>query len=140
MKIPMAVAAGVLLLGSAMLPAWADNLKGADRFLCASVQAMRCTEVDCDVAPPWTWNIPEFIEVDLRARTLSTTRASGEARTTSIKHQERENGLIVLQGTEAGRAFSFVITEETGALSAAVAREGITVGVFGACTPIPAGK
>ena len=140
MRIFMAVVAGVVLVGSAMLPAWADNLKGADRFLCASVLATRCTEEDCETAPPWSWNIPEFIEVDLRARTMSTTRASGEARATPVKHLERESGLIVLQGTEAGRAFSFVITEETGALSAAVAREGITVGVFGSCTPIPGGK
>jgi hypothetical protein len=136
----LTVTAGILLLGSAMVPARADDLTGSNRFLCASIQATRCTEADCVVAAPRTWNIPQFIEVDLRAKTLSTTKASGAARVTPIKHLERENGLIVLQGTEAGRAFSFVITEETGLVSAAVAREGMTVGVFGSCTPTPAGK
>jgi hypothetical protein len=37
-----------------------------------------------------------------------------------------------------GRAFSFVIVEKTGMASIAVAREGMTVSVFGACTPMPA--
>jgi hypothetical protein len=140
MKIPMMALAGMLVLGASMLPASADDLTGVDRFLCAAVQATKCTESDCDVAPPWTWNIPQFIEVDLRSKTLSTTKASGEARSTPVKHLERENGLIVMQGTEAGRAFSFVIKEQTGFASMAVAREGVTVGVFGSCTPLQAGK
>jgi hypothetical protein len=38
---------------------------------------------------------------------------------------------------ENGRAFSLVINESTGMLSAAVARDGKSVGVFGACTPMP---
>ncbi len=36
---------------------------------------------------------------------------------------------------EQGRAFSFVVVEETGMVSIAVARDGVTVSVFGACTP-----
>ena len=47
---------------------------------------------------------------------------------------ERSDGLVFMQGIENGRAFSFVVEEETGTLSAAVARTGITVSVFGACT------
>ena len=38
---------------------------------------------------------------------------------------------------ENGRAFSFVINEEIGMLSAAVPRDETTVTVFGACTPLP---
>jgi len=35
---------------------------------------------------------------------------------------------------EGGRAFSFVIDEATGLLTVAVARDGLSVSVFGACT------
>jgi len=35
-----------------------------------------------------------------------------------------------------GRAFSWVITEQTGQVTAAVAVEGLAVAVFGACTPL----
>jgi len=132
----------VLLAAAAgTAPAVADDLTGADTFLCASVQATLCTlDEECAIAMPAYWNIPAFIEVDLQRKELRTTKASGEARTTPIKHLERADGLIVLQGAEAGRAFSFVITEGTGEASVAVARDGVTVGVFGSCTPMPSGR
>jgi hypothetical protein len=71
---------------------------------------------------------------------MATTKASGEDRSTPIRTLERENGLIYIQGIEGGRAFSFVISESTGLLSVAVARDGKAVSVFGACTPLSAGK
>jgi len=118
---------------------WADDLTGSTRFLCASVRATACLEGgDCESDLPWNLNVPEFIEVDLDAKKLSTTGASGENRSTTIAHLTRDNGLIVMQGFEMGRAFSFVITEQTGRLAVAVATEARTVAVFGACTPVPA--
>lgn len=127
-----------LVVVLAASPLWADDLTGATRFLCASVQATKCLEGgDCGIDLPWNLNIPEFIEVDLDARKLGTTRASGENRATPITHLTRADGLIVLQGFEMGRAFSFVITEQTGRITAAVASEGRAVAVFGSCTPQP---
>ena len=121
------------LLASA---AAADELTGKDRFLCTAVEANVCSiEGECESAPPWRFNIPQFIVVDLDAKKLATTEASGENRQTPIKNLEREEGLIFLQGIEGGRAFSFVIAEEDGTASIAVARDGVTVSVFGACTP-----
>jgi len=129
--------AAVLVLAASV--ASADDLTGASRFLCASVQATRCEEGgECAAEVPWNLNIPAFIEVDLDAKRLSTTVASGENRSTPIAHMTRESGVIVLQGFEMGRAFSFVITEETGRVAVAVASEGRATAVFGACTPRPA--
>ncbi len=116
----------------------ADDLTAADSFLCSAAQATVCSaDGSCTTEPPWKLDIPQFIEVDLEDKTLSTTEASGENRSTTIKNLEREEGLIVLQGYENGRAFSFVIAEEDGMASIAVARDGISVAVFGACTPMP---
>jgi len=130
----MLVSAGLALSGASAL---ADDLTGKNRMLCTAVQATRCLESgDCVVDLPWNMNIPQFIEVDLTARKLSTTKASGENRTTKIDQLRREDGMIVIQGFERGRAFSFVINEETGVLSAAVAAQGKVVAVFGACTPM----
>jgi hypothetical protein len=120
---------------------WADDLTGASRLLCTAVQATKCVEGgDCEVDLPWNLNVPQFIEVDLDAKQISTTKASGENRTTPISQTVREGGLIALQGFEKGRAFSFVITEQTGRLAVAVATAGRAVAVFGACTPMPAAK
>jgi len=120
---------------------WADNLKGLDRFLCSAGNVTVCDEDgDCETGPPYLYNIPMFVEIDLAQKRLSTTRGSGENRTTDIKTLRREDGGIVLQGYEKGRAFSFVIDEQTGMLSASVAGNGFSVAVFGACTALPRTK
>lgn len=136
-KVPMvALVIALALPGGEVL---ADDLTGSTRFICAAVQATRCTEGgECATDLPWNFNVPEFIEIDLEANRLSTTRASGENRATAIEHVSRRDGLIVLQGFEMGRAFSFVITESTGRVAVAVAAEGRAVAVFGACTPMAA--
>jgi hypothetical protein len=116
---------------------WADDLTGATRLLCASVQATVCSEDgECTIDLPWNVNIPAFIEVDLAAERLSTTTASGLNRTTSIEHLDHRDGTIVLQGYEMGRAFSWIINEATGQVTVAVAREGAAISVFGSCTPL----
>jgi hypothetical protein len=118
----------------------ADDLKGQDRILCTAVQATVCTtDGDCSIEAPWNLNIPQFIEINLKDKTASTTKASGENRMTPLGTVSRDDGLIVIQGVEMGRAFSFVITEDTGFASIAVARQNLTVSVFGACTPMPSG-
>ena len=128
------------LAAAATLPAvaQADNLAGADRFLCASSRVVRCYSVgDCDSGPPCECNMPSFIQVDLRKKLLSTPAASAEQRRSPLTHVQREAGQIIVQGTENGRALSMVIAEETGLASSAIALDGITVTVFGACTPAP---
>ena len=66
-----------------------------------------------------------------------TPAASAEQRRSPLTHVQREAGQIIVQGTENGRALSMVIAEETGLASSAIALDGITVTVFGACTPSP---
>ena len=115
----------------------ADNLTGADKLLCTAMQATRCTaDGDCASNPPWMWNIPDFIEIDLKGKQIATTAASGQNRVTPIRSIERTDGRIYLQGIEGGRAFSFVIDENIGSLSVAVATEDMATAVFGACTPM----
>ena len=133
-RLILTAALGLLL----MIPALrADNLEDTEKFLCTAVQSTICSaEGSCTTEPPWNLNIPQFIKVDLDARMLSTTEASGEHRSTPIENLRREDGLIFLQGVERARAFSFVIAEEDGMASIAVARDGLAVAVFGACTPL----
>jgi hypothetical protein len=129
----------VVMLALTVPGVWADDLTHSSRFLCAAVQASECREGgECGIDLPWNLNIPEFIEVDLDAKRLSTTQASGQNRATAIAHLSRADGFIVLQGFEMGRAFSFVIAEQTGRATAAVATGGRAVAVFAACTPLPA--
>jgi len=131
---------GLVILALAVTgPAAADDLSDASALLCSSSWAMVCTSDEvCESGPPWAWNIPQFVEVDLEEKMLSTTEASGEDRTTPAEVLRREEGLIFIQGMEMGRAFSIVVAEDSGSMSAVIAGEDFTVSVFGACTPLQA--
>lgn len=123
------------LPGSVM---WADDLSGSDRFLCSIGEVTMCTvDWECETDLPSRFNIPDFIEFDLEAGLLKTTEASHENRQTPILYITREDGLIVLQGLEMGRAFSFNIDEVSGVLTASASKPGQFSGAFGVCTPLP---
>ena len=133
--------AQVVVIGTALAvistPAvLADDVSGAERLLCASIEATRCDLDGCVTSDPVLWNIPQFIVVDLNEKMLRTTEASGENRTTPAEVLRREDGVIVIQGMELGRAFSIVVSEDLGSMSASIAAEDLTVSVFGACTPL----
>ncbi len=117
------------------LAAFADNVENTDRLLCSTSRIIVCFEDgECIDAHPWELNIPQFVVIDAKKMTLSTTKASGENRSTPIRTLQRDNGKLILQGIEQGRAFGFVIDEVSGLLTASVARDGLAVSVFGACT------
>jgi len=115
----------------------ADDLSNQNLLLCTAVTAMHChDDGECVIDIPANLNIPQFLQVNLKDKVLSTTKASGQNRSTPIRNLVREGGQIFLQGLEGGRAFSFVIDEESGSLSVGVAADGRVVSVFGACTPL----
>jgi len=115
--------------------ALADDVTDADELLCSVVEVQACFEsTECMKVMPWELNIPQFVIVDLKKKLISTTNASGENRSSPIRTLERSGQSIVLQGIEEGRAFSFNIDKKTGILTVAVARDGLTTSVFGACT------
>ena len=113
----------------------AENLVDVDEMICATATTMLCLETgDCYTATPWELSLPEFVVVDLDNKKISTTKSSNENRSTEVTMVETEEGIIFLQGVERGRAFSFVIDEMTGRMTASVSRDGLSVTVFGACT------
>ena len=131
MKRSMLMSACLLSCGAAL----ADNLQGVDRLLCATGEIVLCVEGDeCYAVLAADIGVPDFVIVDLEAKTLSTTEASQQNRMTPIANISRSEGRIFLQGIERGRAFSFLIDEVTGRVTVAVSRDGATVSVFGACT------
>ncbi len=126
------------LVGASALSA--EPLSGATRVLCASTNLGVCVDTgDCETGPAWTLDVPEFIEIDLTKKTLSSTEASGRNRVSQAANVIRQGGSIVLQGVENGRAYSISIEESTGRMTAAVARDWLGVVVFGQCTPLPGG-
>ena len=126
----------VLLSGATIAGmASADSVFDVDEMVCAAGQVQICLENDtCYAASAAELAIPDFVIIDTKGKKISTTRASGENRSTSFTSFSRTGGAIFLQGMESGRAFSFVIDELTGRMTVAVSRNGLSVTVFGACT------
>jgi hypothetical protein len=113
----------------------ADDLEGAQAFLCTPSQVTVCTMVDgCETGPLWKWDIPSFIIVDLKNQMLSTTKASGLERTTPIQKSELDGDHIFVQGTELGRGYTIVIDEDAGHASFAVVTPEFAITAFGVCT------
>ncbi|MBK9062924.1 MAG: hypothetical protein IPL89_06970 [Acidobacteria bacterium] len=139
-KLFATIGLSALLLVAAAPAAVADDLTGSNRFLCSVVTISRCYIDGCMDDTPDGALVPQFVNVDLGAKLISTTPASGQNRTTPIESLRREGGLIVLQGLENGRAFSFVIAEKTGSASVAIAREDLVLAVSAMCTPMPAAQ
>ena len=126
--------AGLLASGALV----ADPLGDARDILCTVLDTHVCVEAaGCADVLAEELNIPRFIQVDTRAKKLSTTAASGEQRETVVDSVQRDAGQITLQGVESGRAFSLFISESTGLATFASAAEGRSVAVFGICTPLP---
>lgn len=122
---------GLLASGMAM----SDNLEGSDDLLCAAAQVQICFENgECFSVAPWELSIPDFVVIDTKAKTVSTTKASGQNRSSPFTSVERSDGVIYLQGLEGQRAFSFVIEEASGHMTVDIARDGLSVTVFGVCT------
>ena len=130
-KLAIAVA-GILTGGLAQ----ADNLEGVDTMICAASQVQYLLENDTcySATPADQLGVPDFVVIDTGKKTISTTKASNENRSTSFTSVEKNDGLIYLQGIEGQRAFSFVIDEATGRMTVSVSRDGLSVSVFGACT------
>lgn len=115
----------------------ADDLRAADQFLCAPASATLCrADGTCESGPPWKWNIPDFVVLDLAGKLMRTTAGSPAPRQTPISALSRRDGLVIVQGNEQGRAFGVVIEEAIGAFSASVVREGLAVTLFGSCTTL----
>jgi hypothetical protein len=128
----LAIACAALLASSV---AMSENLEGVDDLLCAAAHVQICFKnEECFSAAPRELSIPDFVVIDTKKKSVSTTKASGLNRSSPFSSVERSNGVIFLQGMEGQRTFSFVIEEDSGHMTVAVVRDGFSVSVFGVCT------
>jgi len=126
---------GLLALSSG--PALADALGKSDSLLCYGLRATVCT-IDgdaCETKEPWELNLPDFVNLDLRGKVMKSTDAAKDPRQTPIARLEREDGLIILQGSQNQRAFSWIMSEATGEGTIMINEFNVGITVFTVCTP-----
>ena len=132
---------GLLTTGLASLlycgGVFADDVSGSDSLLCYGLSAARCeTGEACETVEPWRLNLPDFVKLDLRGKRIHTTAASAEQRETPLQNVQRNNGTILIQGSQGERAFSWLISETSGEGTLSVAGHGQGVTVFTVCTAV----
>ena len=115
--------------------ALAQGIGDADPLICAPIKAVLCEAgASCLEGDERTLNIPSFVRISLADKTLWGTRPNGESLQTVIVSSTRDEGVLLLQGVENGRAWSMAITEATGRMVLTASGDDVAFVVFGACT------
>jgi hypothetical protein len=126
---------GLVIAGSwiAEGAALSADMDGTAPILCALITVTECDRWgDCGPADPEVLALPPFIRVDASKKTMEATDGSG--RKTTIQTVGKENGRLLLQGAENGRAWSLVIGQKAGEMTAEVADHDGGFVISGTCT------
>lgn len=125
-----AVALSAPLLMAAALP---DN---GEQYVCSLTKAVECDSgLNCGPPAPQL-PPPTFIHVDLdndRITLLAPAERRGE--TTQIRAMERDGDRLILNGIEAGRSWSMILSENDGSTTITVNFGDAAYVVFGQCIP-----
>ena len=125
----------VLVALTACTVVQADDVANSDRMLCSVSKLLLCVEDgECFPLSVLDLDVPQFLVIDLKKKTITTTEASTDNRVSKVANLARDNGRTFLQGIENNRAYSILIEDDLGRFTGSIARDGITVSVFGACT------
>jgi hypothetical protein len=128
----------ILTLGCAHAAQSAGPFDGSKPLICSVDDVADCGEDGtCQKGNAGDVNLPSLARIDVKGKKISAASgqvAGGEA--VPIHSVQRENGNLVLQGGQAGRGWTMVISETSGKSTFAVADAGFALLAFGACTAI----
>ena len=111
----------------------AADLDGTTPIVCALVAVTECDRWGvCEPADPEVLALPAFVRVNASKKAIEATDGSG--RKTDVQTVTKENGRLLLQGAEKGRAWSVVIGQKGGEMTAAIADHDGGFMVSGSCT------
>ena len=124
----------VVLLVAPMGVSLAADFDGSKKLRCVPTDATECSGAGkCERVMVEEINIPQWITVDFKKKTLSGTDSDGEEETTAIENVRTADGQTILQGAEGGRAWSIVIDQMTGDMTIAIAGDETGFVLFGVC-------
>jgi hypothetical protein len=128
----------VLLVALGMLPSqvFAAGSESSKTLLCGADTVTQCAyDSGCMRTTAREVNLPRFIKVDMKKKVISQVNVD-KPRQAEIKFMDRQENRIILQGAENGRAWSMVIRETIGEMSATVSDDLLGFVIFGMCTPM----
>ncbi len=132
-----------LILSAGMVPtALAADFDGARPILCSVIKVIECTSTVNRVVTAESIGMPEFLRVDVAGKKVWPAMDKEGKRVSEIKRVEHLDGMLILQGADAGvrdkrdgTGWSATISEATGKFTLTAAGEKTAFVVFGACIP-----
>jgi hypothetical protein len=132
----------MLAAGSVVLPVSAGPFDGAQPLICASTEVLECVPLEgCNRVAAESVDAPRFMRIDFNAKTMSSERPDGGARTSQIERSETVDGKLMLQGAEDGienirdgLGWTLSIGQETGNMTLTGSGDAVGFVIFGACT------
>lgn len=111
-------------------PLFANDFDGSKPLICAIVEVLDCgVRGDCDAVDPEFVNMPSIYKLNLKEKLAS----SGE-RKSEIDHVSVEEHSTIIQGiSEDYKAWSMVLSHNTGKFTGAVAAYDYGFIMFGSC-------
>lgn len=129
-----AVLAVVAMGFSPHAAAAAGKYDGSAPLLCAAMAVTECeAEGRRQRRSAESVNLPGLFRVDAKAMKVRNLEAE-KGRESAIQSVGHANGKLILNGADGERAWSVLVHEETGKMSAAVAGDGEGFVIFGQCT------
>jgi hypothetical protein len=126
---------GMTLFASSSVSAKIE-IDGSANLICAAFDVMACVDgVRCSRGEARTFDMPEFMGVDFKKKTVNATydAASEKTANSPIKYSEVSGNQLILQGVENNHGWTMAINQETGRMSLAVVGHEVSFSIFGAC-------
>ena len=132
----------MLLIFAVPFTVFAGSFDGSKTLLCAPQSAVECgPDGSCQQVSPTSVNLPDFFQIDFKAKMITRVSGSTNQKGSKIKSIEVLDSKLILQGSDDGLegvrdglAWSMSITQDTGKLVASAAGEQEAFVIFGACT------
>jgi hypothetical protein len=114
---------------------FAGDFEGSKPLICAVIRTIECApDGNCKKGTAEHIDIPQFLMIDFEKKTISSTPEAGPVRITKIRNMVREEGNLILQGVQKGKAWNMIINEVTGKVTLSASDDQVGFVVFGACT------
>lgn len=121
-----ALAAALVVVGAS-----AADFDGSKPLICAPTEVMDCVAElpDCWSGSPQQAGAPTFLRIDFAKKTVV-----GPMRTSAIKHMDRNDEQIILQGVELDMGWTVALDKNTGDVAITLTDRAGAFVLFGSCT------
>ena len=113
----------------------AADFDGSQNLICSTIDTVQCDSGgDCIQGRARDVNIPQFLRLDFTDMTVRRETGEETERSSKIDSLHKEDGRLILQGTDQGRGWTMLVSGYDGHMTVTAADDGHAFIVFGACT------